>query len=32
MSKKFYYLNFKLTEAKFLHNCFWRSLIVYSSI
>ena len=24
--------NFKFTEAKFLHNCFWHNLIVYNII
>ena len=32
LSKKFYFFNFKFTEAKFLHNYFWHNLIVYNSI
>ena len=31
-SQKFYFLNFKFTEAKFLHNCFSHNLIVYNTI
>ena len=31
-SKKIYFFNFKFTEAKFLHNCFWCNLIVYNII
>ena len=29
LSKYFNFFNFKVTEAKFLHNCFWHNLIVY---
>ena len=32
LSKKFYFFNFKFTEAKFLYNCFWYNLIVYNKI
>ena len=32
LSKKVYVFNFKFTEAKFLHNCFWYNLIVHNSI
>ena len=32
MSKKSYFFNFKFIEAKFLHNSFWRKLVVYNSI
>ena len=32
LSKKFYFINFKFTAAKLLHNYFWHNLIVYNSI